>query len=184
MDVQLDQLHASEQSALDTYLAATGQHQQRLNDAANKAADDHELLRQRCAWLNHKDIAITATDMKSNASWLTQVIWYTQCAMHALSNPASAMAWLLCHNQEYSAEDPILRSQSEEVQQSTAGQQSLCRAHLWQEYDLAYADRTLREQTEERTLLLDRQKHRMAQFRDVLHCLKVITGNLIVTQQL
>ena len=50
MYVQLDQLHASEQAALDTYLAATSLHQQSLIDAANKAADNHELLRLRCAW--------------------------------------------------------------------------------------------------------------------------------------
>ena len=49
MNVQLDQLHASEQAALDAYLAATSQHQQRLNEAADKAADDHELLRLRYA---------------------------------------------------------------------------------------------------------------------------------------
>lgn len=49
MNVQLDQLHASEQAALDTYLAATSQHQQRLKQAADKAADDHELLRLRYA---------------------------------------------------------------------------------------------------------------------------------------
>ena len=95
------------------------------------------------------------------------------------SEPAAAVAWLLCHNQECLAEDPVLRSQTEEVQHSTAGQQASCRAHLRQEYDLAYADRTLREQTEERTLLLDRQKHRIAQLRDILHGLKVFTGNLI-----
>ena len=100
--------------------------------------------------------------------------------MHASSDPAAAMTWLFCHNQECRAEIPILRSQSEEVQHSTAGQQTLCRVNLRQEYDLAYADRTLREQTEERTLLLDRQKHRIAQFRDILHGLKVFTGDFVV----
>lgn len=43
---------------------------------------------------------------------------------------------------------------------------------------LSYAKRTLRECTEERTVLLEQQRHRIAQLRDSLQSLKVVNGYL------
>ena len=125
------------------------------------------------------DLAIRAIDISLSASWFARVMRTHHCTMCASSACCCRSVAALPQSGSL-AEIPILRSQSEEVQRSIAGQQTLCRAHQRQEYDLAYADRTLREQTEERTLLLDHQKHRIAQFRDILHGLKVFTGNHFV----
>lgn len=47
LETLLEERGAAEQTFLDTYMAAASRHQQELDDAANKAAEEHERLRER-----------------------------------------------------------------------------------------------------------------------------------------
>ena len=59
------------------------------------------------------------------------------------------------------------------VQQQEVRLSSLCRSHQEREGHLKYTSRTLHEHTEERTAVLEKQKHQIALLHDSLHNLKV-----------
>ena len=66
----------------------------------------------------------------------------------------------------------------DELQQQELLLASLRRANQQREDHLAYARRTLHEQTEERSAILEQQKRQLAALRDSLHTLKVSSNSL------
>ena len=66
----------------------------------------------------------------------------------------------------------------DELQQQELLLASLRRANQQREDQLAYARRTLHEQTEERSAILEQQKRQLAALRDSLHTLKVSSNSL------
>ena len=70
LEAQLEECSAAEQAYLDRYLAAAVQHPQDLNNSDDKAAAEHECLRQRCSFLSKfARSPVLCLKQKSDGCW-------------------------------------------------------------------------------------------------------------------